>query len=310
MVRWVRGTVWVALLTVACIAAAGLVLALDHPPTDASRPELTARAASILAPRLAAIDAPLGRLGVAAGSLASAGRDTLVRLRALDASGASASISAGKTALVELTRAAEEARALAPGLLQGIDGSRLPVVDQARLAAIDGALAGVDGIVAAWADIERVASAPTGLLNALDRHDDALARAVAGGRAERFPDALDALAGASEALAEATAIGDGASAAGREVAALDGWLLPLADYDGALGALYSRLDKAGSVLTPAVESALAAVHAAHAALPPTRDALVIAVMDLGGGDITLGLLAIDDAHGAIEAALGPDRAPG
>ena len=70
------------------VAGAGLILTLDHPPTDEGRPELTARGHALVAPRLTALEPDLEALAVSGDAVASAGRDTLTRLRALDAAGA------------------------------------------------------------------------------------------------------------------------------------------------------------------------------------------------------------------------------
>jgi len=303
--RVVRWALWSVLVLVGAVAAAGLVVSLDHPVSGGARPELTARDAAILAPRLAAIDAPLERLAGAARSMSGAGREVLVQLRALDVAAVAAALTAGDLALGAMTEAAAEARAVGTGLLDGLGvGDGLPAADRERVAAIGSALDAVDGLADAWSDVARASVAPTALLTALRAHDAAVVRAAELGRGEQYPRALAALADAAAALAEATDVRDAADRAGRDMALLDGWLVRLTDYDAALVALYRELRASGSVRTPVVEAALAAVTAAQAALPETQDGLVIAITDIGAADVTPALLTIEDGRGAIEAALG------
>ena len=304
--RVVRASAWTLLLLVGAIAAAGLVISLDHPPSGDARSELTARDAAILAPRLAAMDAPLGRLAAAARALSTAGRDVLVRLRALDLPAVSAALDAGDAALGDLALASADVRAGTPGLLEGLGaGERLPAADRARVAAIAAVAEGGDRLAGAWADVGRASAAPAEVLAALRAHDGALARAAEHGRTERWAPALAALDEASAALAAAVGVRDELDRAGRDVATLDGLLARLSDHDVALRTLYAELETSGGVRTPAVDTALAAVTTTQAALPESQDALAIAVTDAGAADITPALLTIEEVRGTIEAAIAP-----
>jgi len=302
--RVVRASAWILLVLVGAISAAGLVVSLDHPPSGGARPELTARDAAILQPRLAALGVPLGRLAAGAQALSTAGRDVLVSLRALELPAATRALDAGDAALAELGFAAADVRAGASGLLAGIgEGEQLPEADRARVAAIATAGETGDGLARAWSEVGRAAAAPAALLTAVGAHEDALARAAGHGRAERWSAAMAALDEASTALATATHVRDEAGRAGRNVVALDGILTRLSAHDAALRALYAELEASDGVRTPTVDSALAAVTAAQAGLAEARDALGGAVADMGGADITPALLAIEEVRGAMEAAL-------
>jgi len=302
--RLLRPVAWIALVLAGSIAAAGLVVSLDHAASGDARPELTARDSALLAPRLAAIDAPLGRLADAARALSGAGRDALVGLRALDLPAVAEALDAGDLALGRLTIAADEVRGEAPSLLDGLgDGARLPAADRARVVAIAAAGDGADALVGAWADVRRSTVAPIALVGALHTHDDAVTTAAGAGRDARYRDALASLDAAAGALTDAIAVRDAAAGSGRDLTMIDGWLARLADHDAALRVLYTRLIASGGVRTADVEVALAALSATQAALPETQAGLVSAVTDIGAGDITPALLTIEDVRGMIEAAL-------
>jgi hypothetical protein len=301
--RWVRAAAWVVIVVVGSIAAAGLVLVIDHPPTDSARPEITARDAAILAPRLVAMEVPLDRIALAAQVLAGAGREALVALRALEPAAVTTAIASGDRALEELGAALAAARALAPGLREGLAMPHLPTVDRARLVAIDLALTAGGELTDTWGSVVGTTAAPMRFITLLERHDAAVARATDMGRREAYRDALDALEAASGTLAEVTAVRDAAAAAGSDVTPLDDWLAALREHDATLTSLYATLQAAGSVSTPAVERALDAERASRAALPAARGAKAAAVTALGAGEILPALLAMEDARGAIEAAL-------
>jgi len=308
--RVLRASFWVLLVLVGSMAAAGLVVSLDHPPSGDARPELTARDAAVLAPRLAALEPSLVRLSDAAQALTAAGREALVSLRALDPVAVAAALDAGKVALRELLPAAEAIRRRLPGLLQGLDGGdRLPLGDRDRVVAMATAAAGVDALSGAWADVAAATVAPMQLIATVRAHDAAVVAATEHGRGERYADALVSLDTAGASLVQAVAVRDDADRAGRDLSTLDGLLLRLSDHDAALRALYRELLASGGVRTSEVEAALAAVTATQRVVADARGALVIAVADVGAGDITPALLIMGRVRGTIDAAL-PTSAAG
>ena len=60
--RGVPRIAWFLVLLIVSIAGAGLILSVDHAPTEEGRPELTARGHDLVAPRLAAMDVDLQQL--------------------------------------------------------------------------------------------------------------------------------------------------------------------------------------------------------------------------------------------------------
>ncbi|MFN8621262.1 MAG: hypothetical protein U0869_11000 [Chloroflexota bacterium] len=308
--RVVRAAAWVVLLLVGAFAAAGLVLALDHPATDDGRPELTAADAAVLAPRLAALEPVLTDAATDAQDLAAAASDVLVGLRALDPDGVSDALLAGDVAAGGVGMAADRLRTEVPELLHGLgDGSRLPAADRQRAAAIAAVPSALDVAAGAWGSVGVAVEAPTRLLAALADHDAAIARAAALGRAGDYAGALAQLETATAALARAAAVRDAATAAGRDTAALAARIAATEPHDGALRSLYRVLRDSGGVRTDRVDAAIAAERAAAASTPDPADLPGI-LDDLGGRDIPAALLPIEAARGAVAAALGPAPSPG
>ncbi len=300
VVHWVAGVV---LLVIVAVAGAGLILALDHPPDESGRPELTARGHQIVAPRLAAMDADLVRLAAAGDAIAEAGRHTLTRLRALDPDGVDQATAAGDvTALDAATLHASLVGARA-ALLDGTALDRLPVSDRIRIGALDTALPGAGELAADWAAVRLSAGDPTDLVRSIQAHDTAVVRATDAGRAGRWQAALDGLVEAQRLLVPAHAVAATAARAGSDVATLQDLLDRMDTYDAALVDLYTLLQTSDGKVTNEVRDAYAEVEAAQESLPVTEDALVISVSDLAAAAITRALLDIESARGQLRAAL-------
>ncbi|MBX3031794.1 MAG: hypothetical protein KF809_16725 [Chloroflexi bacterium] len=303
MTRVLRALVGVLLLVVVAVAGAGLILALDHPPDEQGRPELTARGHQLVAPRLGAMDVDLAGLTSAADTVADAGRRTLTRLRALDVDGVDAATLDGDTAAIDAVRLRESLLASRATLLDGTALDRLPISDRLRIGALDAALQGTGGLVDDWTAVRTTASDPTDLVRALQGHDANVVAATASGRAGRWAAALRQLADARRQLAVAQAIAATADEAGAEVTTLTDLLDRLDAYDAALVTLYTRLQASGGTVDDPVREAYAAVERTQGELPETNDALVISVSDLAAAAITRSLLDIETARGQLHAAL-------
>lgn len=303
--RAVRSLAWIALLIVGALAIAGLVETLDHPASGDARPELTARDAAILAPRLAALQPSLQAMADEAQTLSAAGRAALAALRAGDPGGADDALGAGDTALDRLIAAAAIVRDARPGLLVDLgDGSRLSVTDRERLASVAAAVEGVPAIAGAWRDAGRAARLPVALVAAVADHAAAVERATDAGRDARYGAAAAAVGDAAIALETVRGVRDRIAEAGFQTATLDRLVARLADRDAALGTLYAALAARGGVRTASVEAALAMVEATTADLGDPAGALATAVGEAGASGIVDALLAIDDGRGAMDAALG------
>ncbi len=301
--RWVRRLGWLVLLVLGSLGIAGLVVSLDHLESGDARPELMARGAAIVEPRLAAIASPLAGMAIASDEVGEAGRAVLLALRAGDRSVARAALDAGDMAMGRLSAETGPVREAAPRLLDGVGpATRLSAADRARADAVTDAVAGADAVMAAWQAVRPATLLPEAFIAALARHGTAVDGASTAGRDGRYADALSAASGAAAALDEVRAVAAEALASGRPVGALGDLVARLAERDDALVALYAELATSGGVRTVAVDVALTRVDAARAALDQLPADLAGVVEELGGAELTDALLAIDDGHGAIEAA--------
>ena len=301
--------VWFLVLLVIAVAGAGLILSVDHAPTEEGRPELTARGHSMVAPRLAAIDVDAQQLATAGDAIAAAGRDTLTRLRALDTARTQAALDAGDTAVANASSALERIVAARATLLDGTSLASLPGSDRIRIGTIDAAIAAAGELAGYWQQVGVAGSGPLELLQDLDAHDTKVVAATDAGRAGAWSDALAALHDAQGLLQQAHAVRDTAHAAGLDVSTLDDLLDRLDTYDAALVDLYTRLQASGGQATAASRAALDRVNAAQQQLPTDQSAMVVIISDLAGPTITPVLLSIESARGALQAALDAQPRP-
>jgi hypothetical protein len=308
--RALGAAAWLVVLVVGCVAAGGLVVALDHPETDASRPELTAHGGRVIAPRLAAMEPALGRMALAIEALAGAARDAFIALRSEDAGLATTALRAGGTALTRLRAAAGEIALLQPGLLVGIAPARLPEAVRERVGAIDASLSSVGEAEAAWQDVRAAASPGLTLLRAFRAHDRYVAAAADLGRRERYREALGTLEEAAAALQPVLRVRDAARDGGAPTPSLDAILDATLELDRSLTLLYGRLVAAGGALTAEVQDALDAVRRAEAALAGTDGMLAEATDETGANGIIPALLRIDAVRGAMELAAAPAPSEG
>ena len=102
-----------------------------------------------------------------------------------------------------------------------------------------------------------------------------------------------------------------------DVSVLDQWLDRNGDYDVALKALYTAIEKAGKKVTPETKAAVKAEEAARARLPADPSGLVIIMADIGRVGMNGAVIgieearaALDDALEAADAAAAPSEAPG
>jgi hypothetical protein len=300
---WLGWVGMAVLILIMAVAGAGLVLALDRPASGPDRPELSARAHALIAPRLAAMELPALRLAAAAGVIGDSGRELLGAIRSRDPEAALASLDAGDTALPELQSTLEELRVARAGLLEGVRSDRLPATDRDRIAQVDAAIAAGAELPAAWADVTNAAALPARFLRASGRHDEAVARAVEQGRRGEFSDAVATLADADASLEDLRTVRGDANERELDVTTLDELLARTAVHEASLRRLYQLLVESNGVLTPAAERARADEEAARRLLPDTTDNQVIITSDLGGADATSAVIRIERARGDIDAAV-------
>jgi hypothetical protein len=88
-----------------------------------------------------------------------------------------------------------------------------------------------------------------------------------------------------------------------DVATLTAWIDTNAAYDAALRRLYDALSESKGRVTDRVRDAFAAEQAARAQLPSDTRGLVVIMSDIARGGLNQAVIAIEEARGALSAAL-------
>jgi hypothetical protein len=294
--------IWIAFVLVLSVCGAGLILTLDHPQNDAGRPELTARGDSLVGPRLAALEPAAVQLSADADAISQRARSLYGHLRARDTDAVRADLTAGDQLLQQVaTHLApiEDAR----GRL--VDGTAMSAISQhnrAAVLAINAAATAAEQLNGTWTGIATAATRVEILVDALGGHDAAVLDATARARDSEYAGALDRLEEARAALDRATAVADDAGTRDIDTTTLRSLIDRNASYDAALGRLYTILAGNGGQMTPDAQQALDVVEQAQAALPNNDTAMTVIVSDLGGTQVTLGMIALDQLRGTIAAA--------
>ena len=175
------------------------------------------------------------------------------------------------------------------------------------------ALAPTNGLASAWSRLAVGSVAATRITGLLTDHDLTTADAAALGRTGKYAEALERLAESDRMIFDARNLRDGLAAT-IDVTTLGQWLDLNAEYDAALRHLYQAiLDSKGKV-TADVKAAYDAEAAARKRLPADTKALVIIVSEIGRGGLNQAVIAIEEARGELDAALGslggiPDESP-
>jgi hypothetical protein len=303
-IRAWRGVLWLGVVIVVSVAGSGLVLALDHAETDASRPELTARGDALVEPRLAAMSQGLSNLADATDALAKHGRDSLVHLRGQQTDLARSDLAAGDQVVAQLATLVAAVKDDRDDVLQGTSLNAIATANQDRIAQIDAALSTGATLPTSWASLAAAAPPPITVLEALAAHDTLVVQATTAGRVPDWATALQRLGEAATQLDRVKRTSAQLKANSLDVSTLDAWVLRLSDYDAALLKLYTLLQASGGVMTPEASVALDSVTRAQAALPPDTTGLTVIVSDIGGQKITQALLDIERARRAIGVAAG------
>jgi hypothetical protein len=304
MARFARGILWLGVVIAVSVAGSGLVLALDHPQTDAGRPELTARGDALVEPRLAAIAPSLSMLADAANGLAEDGRDALVHLRGQQVDLTRSDLAAGDAVIEKIAVLAPGLKAARDAILTGTSVDAIARGNADRVAQVSDAVDAMARLATSWTAVTAAAPAPIAVLDALAQHDKLVVEATDAARTPDWDTALLRLSDAATSLRRLEDTSAGLKAHGFDVTTLDGWVLRLSDFDGSLVKLYTLLQASNGAMTAEASAALDQVNLAKAALPPDNAGLSVIVSDIGGQRITEALLAIERARGAIEVATG------
>lgn len=296
-----RTAAWLGLLALTAVGGAGLIVGLDPPATDARRPEITARGDQRFARAAPSLRDAAASLADEADGLAAAARSASRALRSLDPAAASEQMRGGDAALKAVDLAAGRMTAAYDALLAEIGGAALGSGNQARVAAVLDAEAAAGTLPEVWSRVVSSVSNTVMMLDAIERHGDAVTRATGASDEGRYPTALASLDGAATQLWAIAALRDGLSQ-GTDTPALDTWLAGAAEHDAALRRLYEALGASDGRPTPATAALLRDVERAQAALPSGADTFPTMVTEIAEPQLTEALLAIERARGLMRDA--------
>lgn len=308
--RALAAIAWLAAVVVIALGAAGLVTALDTPAGGGDRPELTAPGDALVTPILDAQESELSLLAEDVFALSSSARTALAALNGTDLETVEAAVAAGDGRIVAIrTRAAAIGASLADApLIDEPDGAyRVSSAVRARHARLVEAAAVPAELEGAWARLTIGSLAASRLSALLAAHDEAVLAAAAQGRDAKYDAAATTLDDADAAIADARRMRD-RLAATVDVTTLDAWLDRNAAYDVALRALYVALRDVGGRVTSDVRAAIDAERAAKERLPPDSRGLSLIMAEIGRGGMNGAVIAIEEARGALSAALDREEA--
>ncbi len=295
---------WAVIAALIAIGTAGMIAATEHPAGTDARPELTWDGDQAATPALDVATTELAQLSNAVDGLASTARRSLTDIVGGDVQALSDTIDAGtaqvtevKTQTTQLTAALERV----PGV--GDDAAlRLSpgVID--RYAALASTQGLTDGLETDWLAFTGRAVGAARLTGLLTRHDQETAAAARAGAAGHYQRALTLLDAPDATLVEALRLRDDL-ASSTDVSTLSDWLDRNGAYDAALRNLYQSLVDAKGRVTNRVRKAFAQEATARDQLPTDTRALVVIMGDLARGGLNQAVISIEQARGALAAAL-------
>ncbi|KRT64106.1 MAG: hypothetical protein XU10_C0004G0008 [Chloroflexi bacterium CSP1-4] len=302
LLRLARALAWLTAVLLIAVGVGGVATAATPVPDEQHRPELYARAEAALAPGLAAITIDLEALQVQAERLATTSRRALVDLAARDAEAVSGDLDAGDAIVLEVGTLATRVDAALRRLPYGVASDRLGPRMQARLVAVVDAVDAVRPLAGDWGRLSGAAVPAISITSHLEQHDVTAFEATQEGAAGRYAAALERLTGATAELDAAQVIRD-RLAQSVDTSTLDAWIERNRTYDAALVRLYTALEVSPDNATPEILAAFAEVEAAQKLLPPDTRALIVIIGDLAQGGLNQAAIAVEEARGALTAAV-------
>jgi hypothetical protein len=305
------GVIWVAIIVIISLGAAGLVTALDHPPGSPGRTDFTAPGDAEVIPQLDTAEAAFAALADQVDALSSEARAALAALNGADPTASAAAIENGDHLVSGIiARTALLRRALADVPYVGTPEAGLTVSDAvvARHATLVAALDATDGLDTAWTRLTLGSVAASNMSRMLAEHDRLVVAAADRGVNAKYAAAIKVLDQAKAQIASARALRDQLSAT-VDVSVLDEWLARNETYDVALGNLYKALSKVGTKVTKETRAAVKAEAAARANLPPDTRGLIVIMAEIGQGGMSRAVIAIEDAKAKLTDALDAGTPP-
>jgi hypothetical protein len=303
--RLLMAVVWLAVMVLIALGAAGIVNAMSHQPGTAARAELTWAGDREVEPLLDAATANLVALADQVAALGVQARGALAALNGAETLTVEAAIGRGDELVADLRTRTSALRAeLAAVPYVGTPSVALHLSRDlaARHAALVAALDATDGLDVAWERLTVGSISATRMSGLLDRHDQLVLQAAERGRAAKYAEATALLDQADATITEARKLRD-QLAVTVDVTVLDQWLDRNNVYDVALRDLYVAIATVNGTVTDAVRAAIDAERAAKNRLPPDTRGLVVIMAEIGRGGMNGAVIAIEEARGKLISAI-------
>ena len=301
---------WLAVVIVFALGAAGLITAMSHAPGTDTREELTWRADQAIKPELEAAVAELDRISTDFEALGREGRVALAALTSGDAAGLDEAMDDGQLIVDRIAGAVAGVR----GRLTTLPGFG-PV--QARYFGpetielwnhIHAALDTTNGLGATWLSLRTGGADGVELMRLLEQHDELVGSAAKVGSEGDFAEAVHQLDLAAPVMGDLRAL-EAQLAKRVDVSLLTELLDRTARLDDSLRALYTLMVLTEGEQTAEVEAALADVDAAREALPQDTRALSVILSEIGRGGPQQAVITIEEARGKLLDAIGALGSP-
>ncbi|MEO5939424.1 MAG: hypothetical protein ABIZ72_00890, partial [Candidatus Limnocylindrales bacterium] len=274
--RAALAVVWLLIVAIVSIGAAGLVAAMANQPATQARAELTAVGDAAAAVALDDALAELTDLTTDVDRLGELGRGALTALVSSDFATLESAVADGQT----LARSIDNHSATILEQLRLVPGTGpsealvwSPETRQRRDLAIV-AVEATGGLEAAWGRLAAGSTVANRLTVLLTNHDTTAGKAAATGRGRKYAAALTTLAEAQAMLTEAKTLRD-RLANTVDITTLTQWIDRNDAYDAALAHLYRATIAAKGRITDELRAAFTAERKAHELLPSNTSGLVI-----------------------------------
>jgi hypothetical protein len=299
-----KRAVWLAVLVVVALGAAGLAAVLAYRAATDSGEERTRRADEAIRPVLHAAVEQLEAISTDFQELGRQGRIALGALTRGDAAALDEAIGAGQVLVDRIASTVALARsrlATVPGIGRVGAGDLGPATIE-LWNDVHAALGTTDGLGAAWAAVRAGGADGQRLIALLGRHDEFVGSAARAGSEGDYAEAVRLLDLAAPVMADLRALE--ASLAKRVDASLLRELLDRTTrLDDALRRLYALLVLTDGEQTAQVEAALAEVDAARRGLPEDTRALALILSEIGLAGPQQAVVAIEEARARLFHAL-------
>ena len=303
LTRATLAVVWLLIVAIVSVGAAGIVAAMANQPGTAARAELTSDGDAAAAIPLAKAQTDLASLTTEVERLGELGRGALTALVASDFTTLDSAVADGQTLAHEIevhsTRIRDALTAM-PGT--GANEALIwsPETIRRRDATL-AALSATGGLELDWTRLASGATVANRLISLLTNHDLTSAAALKQWSSKAYTDALKTLADATTLLDGAKGLRD-QLAATVDVSTLTQWIDRNAEFDTALQHLIEATIAAKGKVTDELRAAFAAEQQAHDLLPSNTSGIVIILAEIGRGGLNEAVIRIEGARAKLQAA--------